>query len=54
MKRSGLLSLRALTCHASQFTDFKAVEARVRQRSAEIGKGQHYAYAEGFDHILMP
>ncbi len=48
------VKLRALTCHASQFVDFKAVEARVRQRSGDIGKGQGYAYAEGFDHILMP
>ena len=48
------VKLRALACHASQFADFKAVEARVRQRSGEIGQGQGYAYAEGFDHILMP
>ena len=48
------VKLRALTCHASQFTDFKAVETRVRQRSAEIGKGQNFACAEGFDHILLP
>jgi len=26
----------------------------VRQRSGEIGKGQNYAHAEGFDHIVMP
>ena len=48
------VKLRALACHASQFTDFKAVETRVRQRSAEIGKGQNFAYAEGFDHIVLP
>jgi LmbE family N-acetylglucosaminyl deacetylase len=48
------LKLRALACHASQFADFKGVEARVRQRSGEIGKSQGYAHAEGFDHIVMP
>ena len=48
------VKLRALACHASQFTDFKAVETRVRQRSGDIGKGQGFAYAEGFDHIVLP
>jgi LmbE family N-acetylglucosaminyl deacetylase len=48
------LKLRALACHASQFKDFKTVEARVRQRSAELGKSQGYAHAEAFDHIVMP
>ena len=48
------LKLRALACHASQFADFGKVEARVRERSAEIGKPKGYAYAEAFDHILLP
>jgi LmbE family N-acetylglucosaminyl deacetylase len=48
------LKLRALACHASQFSDFKALEARVRQRWGEIGKPHGYAYAEGFDHIVLP
>jgi LmbE family N-acetylglucosaminyl deacetylase len=48
------LKLRALACHASQFADFKALEARVRQRWGEIGKPHGYAYAEGFDHIVLP
>jgi LmbE family N-acetylglucosaminyl deacetylase len=48
------LKLRALACHASQFGDFKAVEARVRERSGEIGKAKGYAFAEGFDHIVLP
>jgi LmbE family N-acetylglucosaminyl deacetylase len=48
------LKLRALACHASQFRDFKALEARVRQRWSEVGKSQGYAYAEGFDHIVLP
>jgi len=48
------LKLRALACHASQFADFARVEARVRERSAEIGKPKGFAYAEAFDHILLP
>ena len=48
------LKLRALACHASQFSDFSALEARVRQRWGEIGKSQGYAYGEGFDHIVLP
>jgi LmbE family N-acetylglucosaminyl deacetylase len=48
------LKLRALACHASQFGDFSKVEARVRERSAELGKPKGYAYAEAFDHILLP
>jgi LmbE family N-acetylglucosaminyl deacetylase len=48
------VKLRALACHASQFSDFKALEARVRQRWGEIGKSHGYAYAEGFDHIVLP
>ena len=48
------LKLRALACHASQFSDFTVLEARVRQRWGEIGKHQGYAYGEGFDHIVLP
>jgi LmbE family N-acetylglucosaminyl deacetylase len=48
------VKLRALACHASQFADFKNVEARVRQRSGEIGQAQGFAHAEGFDHIVLP
>ncbi|HEU5319608.1 MAG TPA: PIG-L deacetylase family protein [Methylomirabilota bacterium] len=48
------LKLKALACHASQFTDFAAVEARVRERSREVGRPQGYAYAEAFDRIRMP
>ncbi len=47
------LKLKALACHQSQFADFVAVEARVRERSAELGKPQGYAYAEAFDHIVL-
>jgi LmbE family N-acetylglucosaminyl deacetylase len=47
------LKLKALACHASQFKDFAAVEARVRQRSKELGAGHNYAYAEAFDRIVI-
>ena len=48
------LKLKALACHASQIPDFPAVEARVRERSAELGSPKGYAYAETFDRIVMP
>ena len=48
------LKLKALACHASQIPDFPAVEARVRQRAAELGGPHGYAYAEAFDRIVMP
>ena len=48
------LKLKALACHASQLPDVPAVEARVRERSAEIGAPKGYTYAEGFDRIVMP
>ena len=48
------LKLKALACHASQFSDFAAVEARVRERSATLGKEKGYAYAEAFDRIVIP
>ena len=47
------LKLKALACHASQFKDFAAVEARVRQRSKELGTARGYAFAEAFDRIVM-
>jgi len=47
------LKLKALACHASQFADFAAVERRVRERSAELGKPKGYAYAETFDQIVI-
>ena len=47
------LQLKGLSCHASQFTNFPAVDARVRERSAWLGKGKGYAYAEAFDRIVM-
>ena len=48
------LKLRALACHASQFADFASVEARVRQRSGEVGRAHGFPHAEGFDHIVLP
>lgn len=47
------LKLKALACHASQFVDFPAVEKRVRERSAELGKSKGYAYAETFDRVVL-
>jgi len=48
------LKLKALACHASQLGNFPAVEKRVRERSAELGKPKGYVYAEAFDRIVMP
>jgi LmbE family N-acetylglucosaminyl deacetylase len=47
------LKLKALACHVSQIADFAAVERRVRERSAFLGKSKGYAYAEAFAHIVM-
>lgn len=47
------LKIKALACHASQFKDFAAVEKRVRERSAQLGKPKGYAYAETFDPIIL-
>ncbi|MGH7393467.1 MAG: PIG-L deacetylase family protein [Candidatus Rokuibacteriota bacterium] len=46
--------LKALACHVSQVGDFARVEARVRERSAELGKPRRYTYAETFDRIRLP
>jgi LmbE family N-acetylglucosaminyl deacetylase len=47
------LKLKALACHQSQFKDFAAVEKRVRDRNAELGKVKGYAYAECFETIVI-
>src|SRR5215813_560825 len=47
------LKLKALQCHASQFKDFPAVEKRVRDRNAELGKLHGLIYAETFDRIVL-
>ena len=48
------LKLKALACHASQMDDFPSVEARVRERSAQLGKVKGFAYAETFNRIVLP
>lgn len=48
------LKLEAIRCHKSQVGDFEAVEARMRNRAATLGKGNGYSYAEGFDQIVVP
>ena len=47
------LKLEAIACHQSQFPDFPAMEARVRDRCAALGTPHGYAYAETFDRILL-
>jgi LmbE family N-acetylglucosaminyl deacetylase len=47
------LKLKALACHVSQIADMAAMEKRVRERSAQLGKAAGYAYAETFDHIVI-
>ena len=48
------LKLEAIRCHASQVGDFKTVEARMRHRATTLGMEKGYAFAEGFDHIVVP
>ncbi|MGH7367649.1 MAG: PIG-L deacetylase family protein [Candidatus Rokuibacteriota bacterium] len=47
------VKIKALSCHASQFQDFTAVERRVRERAAHLGKLNGYAYAETFELIAL-
>lgn len=47
------LKLKAIACHQSQFPDFRAVEARLRQRCATLGALYGHAYAETFDRIVI-
>ena len=47
------LKLKAITRHASQVGDFETVEARVRGRAAALGEANGYAYAEGFDRVVL-
>ena len=48
------LKLQAIACHQSQFPDFPAMEARLRERCAVLGTPYGHAYAETFDRILLP
>jgi len=47
------LKIKALACHVSQLSDMAAVEARVRERAAQLGKAKGYTYAESFDRIVI-
>ena len=47
------LKIKALACHVSQLKDMAAVEKRIRERSAELGKPKGYAYAETFETIVL-
>jgi LmbE family N-acetylglucosaminyl deacetylase len=48
------LKIKALACHESQVgAHFPEVEARVRERAAQLGKPHGHAYAECFDHVVM-
>jgi LmbE family N-acetylglucosaminyl deacetylase len=46
--------LVALRCHATQLRDFAAVEGRVRERAADLGKPHGFTYAEAFRVIDLP
>ena len=48
------VKLEAIRSHASQVADERAVETRMRNRGAALGKDKGYAYAEAFDHIVLP
>jgi LmbE family N-acetylglucosaminyl deacetylase len=48
------LKLQAIRCHASQIGDVADFERRMRTRAASLGQERGYAYAEGFDHIVVP
>ena len=48
------VKLEAIRCHASQVSDFKAFAERMRNRAAVLGKENGHAYAEGFDHVIVP
>lgn len=47
------VKLKAIACHVSQIRDMAALEKRIRDRGAELGKPHGYAYAETFDRIAI-
>jgi len=47
------LKIKALQCHMSQIRDMAAMEKRVRDRNAQLGKAKGYAFAETFDQIVI-
>ncbi len=46
--------IKALSLHKSQFSDFKKVEKRVRDRAGKFGRKKGYKFAENFIRILLP
>jgi LmbE family N-acetylglucosaminyl deacetylase len=48
------LKLEAIRRHTSQVGDLSAFEERMRTRAATLGRERGFAYAEGFDHIVVP
>jgi LmbE family N-acetylglucosaminyl deacetylase len=47
------LKIKALLCHVSQIKDVTAMEKRVRERNAELGKSKGFAFAETFEPIVI-
>jgi LmbE family N-acetylglucosaminyl deacetylase len=47
------LKIKALLCHVSQIKDVAAMEKRVRDRNAELGKDKGFAFAETFDRVVI-
>jgi LmbE family N-acetylglucosaminyl deacetylase len=47
------LKIKALQCHVSQMKDVAAMEKRVRERNAELGKDKGFAFAETFDRVVI-
>ena len=47
------LKIKALQCHVSQIKDMTAMEKRVRERGAYLGKATGVACAETFDKIVI-
>ena len=45
--------IRALSRHKSQFSDFKQVEKRVRERAKKLGEKKNYGFAENFVRIKL-
>jgi LmbE family N-acetylglucosaminyl deacetylase len=45
--------IKALACHQSQVRDVAAMEKRVRERAAQVGRRRRYPFAEAFDRISI-
>jgi LmbE family N-acetylglucosaminyl deacetylase len=48
------LKLEAIRRHPSQVADLAAFQERMRTRAAALGRERGFAYAEGFEHIVIP